>query len=328
MKLHWEYIGKILLLAAVYMVAARLGLSLAFTTDQVTTVWPPTGIALVALLLMSYRLWPGILLGAFLINLLTNEPWYVAGGIAVGNTLEALTGAYLLRRVARIRPAALLSSVRNVLLLLLLAGVVSTMVSASIGVLSLAGGGLVEWRDYGAVWLVWWMGDMMGALIFAPTVLVLANREYRARLRRRWVEAVALVASSLVVASFIFSYHSAADWPVTPLPYMTFPVLVWAALRFAQAGVVTSMLTIAMTAVWGTINRLGPFTQGLSIEANLMFLQVFLFTASVTSLIVAVVVAEREDAQIQLQEAHHRATEILAEVLDETSPRRRAGLEK
>jgi integral membrane sensor domain MASE1 len=119
---------QVALLAAVYFGAAKLGLTMAFVTEQVTAVWPPTGIALAALLVFGRRLWPAITLGAFLANATANEPLGTAAGIAVGNTLEALLGAWLLRLV-EFDPA--LGRVKDVLGLVVLAAGTSTMVSAT-----------------------------------------------------------------------------------------------------------------------------------------------------------------------------------------------------
>src|SRR3954466_7861693 len=126
------YALKLLGLAAVYYGAAKLGLSLAYMNSSISAVWPPTGIALAALVFWGYRMWPGVLLGALLANGWTGVPLYAVAGIAVGNTCEALGGAFLLRRVADFRPS--LERVRDVVALALLAGVISTMASATIGV--------------------------------------------------------------------------------------------------------------------------------------------------------------------------------------------------
>src|SRR3954469_82004 len=129
------YVAKVIALAAVYYGAAKLGLSLAFATPSVTAVWPPTGIALAALVLWDYRLWPGVALGAFLANVTTDVPVYTAAGIAVGNTLEAVVGAWLLDRVG-FRPT--LQRLRDIFALVVLAGLISTAVSATVGVASLS----------------------------------------------------------------------------------------------------------------------------------------------------------------------------------------------
>src|SRR5438105_1499422 len=100
--LSWRYLLKLLALAFIYVALAKFGLSLAYSTEQVTTIWPPTGIALAALLILGQRYWPGIFLGAFIANITTDETAIIALGIAIGNTLEALTGAYLLRRIIKL----------------------------------------------------------------------------------------------------------------------------------------------------------------------------------------------------------------------------------
>jgi integral membrane sensor domain MASE1 len=150
------------LLAAIYVAAAKLGLSLAPMHKSVSLVWPPTGIALAALLLFGYRLWPGIALGAFLINASTGVGLAVAAGIAAGNTLEALAGTYLLRRLTRFRPS--LERPHDVLGLVALAAGLSTTVSATIGVASLCLGDAAVWPISRTLWWQWWLGDAMGAL--------------------------------------------------------------------------------------------------------------------------------------------------------------------
>src|SRR5262249_43538688 len=143
-------------IAVVYFGAAKLGLSMAFAAEQVTAVWPPTGIALAATLLFGYRMWPGIALGAFLANITTpNESILTAGGIAVGNTLEALVGAWLLHRV-EFRPS--LRRLKDVLGLLVLAAMLSTAVSATIGVTVLCLRGVQPWSAFRSLWWVWWLG--------------------------------------------------------------------------------------------------------------------------------------------------------------------------
>jgi integral membrane sensor domain MASE1 len=176
--------AQVALLAAVYFGAARVGLSMAFVAEQVTAVWPPTGIALAALLLLGDRAWPGIALGAFLANATTNASLATAAGIALGNTLEALVGAWLLRGLVKFDPA--LGRVKDVLGLVVLAAGVSTMVSATIGATSLCLGGVKPWTAYPTLWSVWWLGDAMGDLVAAPLLLTWAGwrrLSWRPRLR-------------------------------------------------------------------------------------------------------------------------------------------------
>jgi integral membrane sensor domain MASE1 len=164
------YLAKILALAAVYFGAAKLGLSMAFVAEQVTPVWPPTGIALAAIVLLGSRVWPGIALGAFLANVTANEPIGTACGTAAGNTLEALVGAWLLNHLVGFDPS--LERLIDVLGLAVLATSASTAVSATIGVFSLCLGGVQPWTEVGSLWSVWWLGDAAGALVVTPAILV------------------------------------------------------------------------------------------------------------------------------------------------------------
>src|SRR5262245_14977688 len=164
----------LLALALLYVLAARLGFSVALEAEQVTTVWPPTGIALAAVLLFGVRVWPAIALGAFVANVTMHEPFLTAVGVALGNTLEALVGAWLLRRLAGFDNR--LERLRDVLALVALGALVSTTISATIGVLSLCLGGVQPWDQFGSLWALWWLGDASGALVVAPLLLTWAHR--------------------------------------------------------------------------------------------------------------------------------------------------------
>src|SRR5215471_2792581 len=132
---HFKPVGVALLIAAIYVVGAKLGLTLAFVAEQVTVVWPPTGIALSAVILFGYRIWPAIALGAFVANITTHEPVLTSLGIATGNTLGAVLGAYLLNQIVRFRPE--LQRFRDLFGLIFFGAMVSPIVSATIGSVSL-----------------------------------------------------------------------------------------------------------------------------------------------------------------------------------------------
>src|SRR5256712_2114166 len=180
------------LLAAVYLAVARWGLRLAFVNPSATPIWPPTGIALAALLVLGYRVWPGILLGAFLANLLTAGSVASSIGIAVGNTLEGVVGAYLVNRFAHGWKA--FERAQDVLKFAVLAGIVSTTVSATIGVTSLSLAHLASWAKYVPIWVTWWLGDAGGALVVAP-LLVLWSARSRGEWRGARLEAAAVLLS-------------------------------------------------------------------------------------------------------------------------------------
>jgi integral membrane sensor domain MASE1 len=197
------YPAQVAFLAAVYFGAAKLGLTMALVAEQVTAVWPPTGIALAALVLFGSRAWPGITLGAFLANATANAPLGTAAGIALGNTLEALLGAWLLRRLVGFDKA--LERVQDVLGLVVLAAGVSTMVSATIGATSLCLGGLRPWTAYPALWSVWWLGDAIGDVVVAPLLLTWAGWRRMPWRPRRVAEAAALLLGLVAVSLLVFA---------------------------------------------------------------------------------------------------------------------------
>src|SRR5215831_3525234 len=188
------------LLCLIYVGTAMLGLSLDAVSGFATAVWPPTGLALAALILGGFRLWPGIALGAFLVNLSAGAPLLVAGGMAVGNTLEALVGTWLLHRVVGFQPA--LERLRDVLGLVVLAGLLSTLLSATLGVTSGWLGGVIPSAAYGEAWWTWWLGDLMGDLVVAPLLLM-----WNGRMRlssRRIAEAGALLGAIVAASLLLF----------------------------------------------------------------------------------------------------------------------------
>jgi class 3 adenylate cyclase/integral membrane sensor domain MASE1 len=278
MERDWKvYAAKVAGLAGAYYGAAKLGLNLAFETTSVTAVWPPTGIALAALVLWGYRLWPGVALGAFLANSWTGIPLYAELGIALGNTLEALVGAWLLHRVASFKPS--LDRVRDVIALVLLAGGVSTAISASIGVGSLLLAGEIDGGELPSVWRTWWLGDMAGVIVVAPALLVGVTHWPFRQVPGRPLEA-ALVALLLVgVGTLAFSQS-------TGLTFLVFPPLIWATLRFWQPGAAVGSLLLAGVAVTFTAQDLGPFS-GRSPDEQLLLAQAFVGVAGLTALLLA-----------------------------------------
>ena len=277
------YAAQVALVAAAYYGSAKLGLQLAFESGSVTAVWPPTGIALAAVVLWGYRVWPGVALGACLANGWTGIPLYAVLGITVGNTLEALAGAYLLRRVGDFRPS--LERVRDVVSLVGLAAVVSTTISATIGVTTLLAADEISGGQFGSVWRTWWLGDLGGDLIVAPALLVAATHWPFNRAPGRALEAVGLGAAVVGVSLLVFSTE-------TPLIYLLFPPLIWAALRFWQPGAVATSLLVAGVAIAFTEADQGPFA-GQSPDDRLLLAQTFVGVGGVTALLLAAVITER-----------------------------------
>ncbi|HET6333248.1 MAG TPA: MASE1 domain-containing protein [Polyangiales bacterium] len=280
--------------AVLYFGSAKLGLLLASTTKQVTPVWPPTGIAIVALLVFGPRSALGVFAGAFCVNLSMDEPWYTALGIATGNTLGPFAGALFLSRVSHLDVT--LARVRDVLALVTFGSIGSMTITATNGVASLAASGIVDWHDYFSVWWVWWVGDAMGVLVVAPFLLTWAAKPALEWRGPRLLEWLALFGSLALTSRFLF-------WSPMPLTYAVFPFAVWAALRFGPRETASAMLMIATGAVWGLIHEKGPFSHGPE-DRQLVFLVLFLGVMAITALVLSAATAERERAEAALKHAH------------------------
>lgn len=277
----------LLVLTGAYFVAGKIGLRLAFVHASATAVWPPTGIALAALLLLGYRVWPGILLGAFLVNVTTEGSIATSLCIAVGNTLEGLTGAYLVNRFAHGRAA--FERAQDIVRYTFFAGAVSTAVAATIGVSSLTLGGFARWADFGAIWFTWWLGDAVGALVVAPVLILWTWPPSRDRDGRRLRETLLLLAGLSVVGGVVF-----AGWlptPDRPLEFLCIPFLVWAAYRLGQRQTAVAAVLLSALAIAGTLCGLGPFAGGPPNE-SLLLLQAFIGVNMVMALVFGAVVAE------------------------------------
>jgi signal transduction histidine kinase/CheY-like chemotaxis protein/integral membrane sensor domain MASE1 len=292
-------------IAAVYFAAAKLGLAMAFVAPQVTVVWPPTGIAIAAVVLFGNRVWPAIWVGASLANTTTAEPWAVAAGIATGNTLEALAGAWLIRRWA-VHPA--LERIGHVVRLVA-AGLPSTAISATIGVLSLCIGVLQPWPAFGSVWLVWWLGDVMSVLVVAPLLLVWSGAPQRDWSPVRICEAAAFLVA--LVASLGLIFVTGALPAATPLHYLLFPFVIAAALRFGQPGTTVLNLAASVIAIWGTAHATGPFSGG-TVAQGLVQSQLFIAVVAGTGLVLAAAIGERARGD-RIRAADYAATHALAE---------------
>jgi len=286
-------------LTAAYVAAARIGLALDPVAGFATLVWPPTGIALAALVRRGLWLWPAVAAGAFVANLWGGASWVVALGIALGNTLEALIGARLLRGVPghdgtirRVRDA----------FGLLIAALLSPVISASVGALSLTIGGVVSSARMPELWQAWWLGDVLGNLVVAPFLLNWSLRETLPRNTTRAAETAGLALATLASAALCFSGD-----PMDPLqrPHMVFPVIVWAAVRFGPSTSALTVLVISGIAIGLTVAGVGPFVAP-TLRENLTALQGFMGIAALTSLFLAAINAERSRAERILAEQHAR----------------------
>jgi two-component system, NarL family, sensor histidine kinase FusK len=307
------FLARVLILAVIYVGVARLGLLLSFVLGNNALVWPPTGIALAALLLFGSHLWPGIALGAFLASASTGIPLAVACGVSAGNTLEALFAVFLLRRVVRFQNA--LERLQDVFGLVGLAAGLSTMVSATIDVTSFCLGGVASWDAYGLLWRVWWLGGAMSNLVVAPLLLTWSSR-FRVK-RRLWriAETGALLVSLVLVCLLVFGGWSRVALIHAPLDYAVFPFIIWAALRFSQREAMTATFVVSAIALWGTAHGFGPFVRG-TVPERLSLLYAFMSVTATTALVLAAIVTARKQMEQALRAARD---DLEARVRDRTA---------
>jgi signal transduction histidine kinase len=289
-------IAGILGLAALYIAVGRPGLELDAVGHFATLVWPPTGVALAVLFLGGGRLWPGVWLGATVVNLWTGAPWPVAAGIAVGNTLEALGGWWMLSRLG-FRPE--IARVRDALVLVAAAALTPSL-SAGIGVLSLCLGGVVAPHDAGETLRAWWIGDAISDVVVAPLILVWWTQRGHPAQRARWAEVAALVAALGLAAVVVFGRRHGNDTMLGP--YLLFPPLMWATLSFGLRGATAATLLTSGLAIWSTAAGRGPYVQP-RLAAGLLGLQLFLAVMSTTFMLFAAAVEERRRLLAELRAA-------------------------
>jgi len=289
-----------LALAAVYFLAGKLGLRLTFVDSSATAVWPPAGIALAALLLLGYRVWPGILLGSLLVNLTTPGTLATALGIAVGNTLEGLAASWLVNRFAGGSKA--FERAQDVFKFALLTLVAATL-AATLGVTTLSLGGLAPWAAYGPAWLTWWLGDAAGALVVAPLIVLWVTYPPLGWSRNALGEVLALFAGLYLVGEAVFGELVPWGRNNYPLEFFCLPLLVWAAFRLELRGAALATAVLSAIAIRGTLSGFGPFVRHTPTE-SLLLLQAFVAMSGVMTLGLAALVLERKE--------HEEALEILA----------------
>ena len=278
-------------LVAIYFVLGKLGLKLAFVHPSATLVWPSSGLALAAFVLLGYWVWPAILLGAFLVNVTTAGSIATSVCIAAGNTLEALLGAYLLRRFAHGRRA--FERARGILKFAVLDGMLSTVVAATFGVTSLSLSGFADWSNYTDNWLTWWLGDAVGIVVLAPALILWSTSRNIRDNRDRFFEGTTLLACLVIVSEVVFNGLSISSIGRFPLGLLCVPLLLWAAFRFGPRETSVAILVMSAVAIRGALHGFGPFAQGTQ-QDTLLLVQAATGITSVMVLAIAASVSERK----------------------------------
>lgn len=296
-----RYVTGIALVAAAYFVAGRLGFVASAVHPVVSSAWPPSGIALAALLLLGPQYWPAITLGAFLVNYTGGVPPLAAAAISVGNTLEPVVGAWILVKVANFRPS--LASLRDVLALVVLGAIASPVLSATVGATALIQSGSAVGIPYGTIWFAWYSGDAIGVLLVTALVLAWVTGPRPIVTARDAIEAGVLISTLITFTVVLFQ---------TPFSYVyaIFPVTIWAALRFGPRGAATASAVVSAFAIWYTIRGLGPFGNSTAVN-NLFELQTFIALLALTSLMLAGLISERRAADSALERSRRQHRDII-----------------
>jgi signal transduction histidine kinase len=312
------YAVAVALVACAYYLAGRLGLELAYLDGAVAAVWPPAGLGLAVLFLYGIRLWPGIVVGDLLLADF-DTPLGTVLGQTVGNTLALVVAALLLRRLTGGRGD--LARTVDVLAFVVCA-VVAATVSAAFGPTSLRLGEVIAADELGRVYRTWTLSDAAGVLVVAPVLLTWASLGLSGIRRRDVVEGAIALVVLVVVAELA---------PQRDVPYIVFPVLLWAALRLGPRGAATAIVVVSSITVWNTAQEEGPFVRD-SITDSLLATQLFIAVAALTSLFLAAVTAERtraaraltvsEAAQRELADEQAALRKVATLVAAESPPRR------
>lgn len=292
-----KYILHILILSVLYWITAKVGLMLAFEQANTSPVWPPTGLAIAAMLYYGVRMWPGIFIGALLINLQVSSLPLLSLSIAIGNTFEALLAALVILRFASPQPFS------NILhtVIFLVALFFASMLGASIGVASLLFAKQITSESFNLLWQTWWIGDFVGGLVLTPFILTWLKSSTTRYSKSRMVEAFILGSIMLFALSVTFGSLEIIPIADEVVLFILLPILAWAALRFHHHGATAAVLIISTAAIMGTLNGAGPFVRTNENE-SLLVLQIYVGMAMFTALLLMASQGEKLQALRVLRE--------------------------
>ncbi|QDU63365.1 Autoinducer 2 sensor kinase/phosphatase LuxQ [Planctomycetes bacterium Pan216] len=300
MRPRGRYVIELLGVAIAYFLAGRLGLYISsIHHSNVSPVWPAAGVGLAAVLLLGIRVWPALSAGAFLVNLSTHAGLFFSLATAVGNVLEPVVAAYLLKRVCDFRNS--LERPVDVLSLISVAAVLSTMISATIGVTALYLNGQVFPENIPETWWAWWLGDAAGIFVITPLLLTWCTPP-SFEWPKRTEELIAIAATIPTVMMITFGPWLFVSEVEHPLAYLTFPTLLWAGMRFGLRGASTTSFLFAMGAVFSTSIGLGPYHLE-AIPKSISLLWLFLIVESTTGLLIAAMTTQRYLAEQSVRDS-------------------------
>jgi PAS domain S-box-containing protein len=304
-----EHVLGLIVLGVAYLLLAKFGLALASLHPSASPIWPPSGLALAAVLLWGNRVWPAIAVGAYLANVTTFGTILSSLAIAAGNTLEALVTAWLIEKwSSRSEPFQTPSRVATFAVLALAPG---TMISATVGVASLAQAGYFDAGSFVNIWLTWWLGDASGQLLVAPVLVLWAKCNSNALQRRELQRTGALLFLTAGVGLLAFSPVLDQTSMRGSLAFLAIVPLLWAALRHNQRDTATAALVLSIFAVWGTLANGGPFARP-SLNESFSLVIMFIVSAAVPALVLSADVAVRKTSEESYRSLIDNANDIVA----------------
>jgi len=305
------YLLDLLGIGVVYFALAKIGLTLASINSSTSAIWPATGFALAAALIWGYRVGPAVLIASFAANVTNVGSIYAATAIALGNTLEALVAAWLINRWCDGRETfATTTGVAKFALVC----VASTTISATVGVGSLILSGDAP-TAFAMTWMTWWLGDLAGALVVAPFIVLWAAGDLHSFERAQCVEFGTIVAATIAVGVIAFSPLIEQSGYRDPLGFLALPPLLWAALRRDPRETATVVIILCCFAVWGTLAGSGPFAR-VSLNDSFLLLVMFFISISVPSMALSADVLMRRRSEEQLRHAHDELAASAGELRD------------
>jgi PAS domain S-box-containing protein len=309
---HVSYWLWNVLLASVYFSAAKASLLLAIPPGYATAVWPPSGIALAALVLLGTRYWPGIWIGASIVNLTVAASFPEAAAIATGNTLEALAGAALIGRV--IGSSNPIGRGEDVVKFVAIAAL-CPVIAATVALIPLSLGHGLAAPELAWNWWTWWQGDTAGIIIVTPLILSWSVGSPLSWSRWRMIEAACFAVLLLGASWLTFGSSKPGQIPY-PLTFLIAPLIIWVAVRFGQREVTTASAAVCALAVWYTVERRSPFA-AFSLNESLLLLVAFASTVVITGLVLSAVLGERrKEGESRLLESEERFRLMVLNVTD------------
>ena len=293
-----RYLAALIVVAVGYFVLAKLGLRLASINPSASPIWPPTGLALAAVLLGGLRIWPAVFIGAFAANATTAGTLETSAFIALGNTLESVAGGYLIERWSG--DAETFASPLRVAKFALVSVGPATVISASVGAVTLCVAGLAAWAKFTPIWVTWWLGDAAGALVVTPVIVLWAQSEWRRFNFRELLAVTAILLLAVAVGLIAFSPLLPRSDYTSPLGFLAILPLVWAALRRGPRDTATVGLIMTGFAIWATIKHAGPFGE-MGLNESFLLLLTFMISVSVPSLALSADVTMRSRTEDKLR---------------------------